>query len=265
MTLPFALDRPLVSLDVETHDKVSPEQARIVELGFKVIYHDGREPKKYRNFINPGVPISAATTAIHGIKDEDVRLSPSFSAIAANLAKGFTNVDFTGYNVRFDLRVLAGEMKRANVEWSYTSAYLLDGLRLWQIARPRTLEDALREHCNREPRQAHRALEDAEDALDVVIALLEKYPAILPKDLRKLHEMSFPRDPNAIDPDGKLTWIGDKPCINFGKHRGTSLDRLTKNYIEWMLGADFGPEVKSVLRGVLDGKLPVKGQDATDV
>ena len=110
------LTRPLVSLDVETHAKCNPEQNRIVELGLRVDYPDGREPKRWCSLIDPGVPITASD--VHGITDADVAEKPTFAKLAPNLAHGLTYCDFSGYNVRFDLRVLQAEMDRTLVKWS---------------------------------------------------------------------------------------------------------------------------------------------------
>jgi hypothetical protein len=58
---------------------------------------------------------------------------PSFKQLAPNLAKGFTDVDFAGKNVRYDLRILSAEFARANVEWSYMDARIVDADRLEHV------------------------------------------------------------------------------------------------------------------------------------
>jgi len=274
----LTLTRPLVALDVETHDKVEPEKARIVELGFKVIYHDEREPKRWVSYIKPDMVISEGAIEVHGITNEFVMGCslcgiaidnhpilddhtfepwPTFKSLAHNLAYGFTGCDFCGYHVRYDIRVIAAEMQRAGVEWSQGDARLLDGMHLWRIVQPRTLGDAVRAFLGREPTEAHRALGDAEDALDVALAMIERYPDRLPPDLQKLYELCF--DTNNIDPDGKFIWVDGEAAFSFGKWKNTKLHHVPKDYLQWMVDkGDFSIDVKRIVWNALNGVYPVK-------
>jgi len=253
----IVLTRPLVALDVETHDKVGTDLARIVELGFHILYPDNRPPKKYVTFVNPEVPISTEVSELHGILDSDVAAAPTFKQLAANLAHGFSNCDFCGYNVKFDLAIIKKEMDRASVRWSYEDAYLLDGLRLWQVVKPRSLSHAVQEWLKREPSEAHRALGDATDALEVATALVDQFD-LLPNTVKELHELCFPKDRNSLDAAGKLVWLAEKPAITFGKHRGKTLDNVPKDYLEWMVGSDFPDDVKLIIKSTLEGNMPTK-------
>jgi DNA polymerase-3 subunit epsilon len=252
------LTRPLIAMDVETHDKVPPAQAHIVELGFLIMYPDEREPKRWCQLINPGVPIDPGATAVHSITNEDVKEAPLFSQLADNLAKGFTNCDYVGYNINFDLQVMQGEMDRAKVKWSYTNAHLFDPMHLWRVIEPRTLSDAVRRFLDREPTDAHRAIGDAEDALEVGLKLLELFPAKLPKDMKRLHDLAFRKDPLWIDSQGKLIWKGNEACINFGKHQGVALRLVPRSYLEWLAGSDFPTDTKLIIGDCLFGKFPSK-------
>jgi len=250
------LTRPLIALDVETFSKLPPEENHICEIGFRMIYPDGREPKRWVSFVKPPLEIHEEATAVHHITNEMVKDAPSWKEVGPNIAKGFTDCDYAGYNVRFDLRVIAGEMARIGVPWSYSNAFLLDGLRLWQVSASRTLTDALREFCGREPTGAHRALEDAEDALDVIIGQLKRFDK-LPRDLKQLHDLCF-KDNGKVDPDGKFIWKGKDVAITFGKHSGKRLQDIPRAYLEWMCGQSFSNEVKTLLGTFLEsGKLPL--------
>lgn len=267
------LSRPLIWLDVETHDKGSPDKLHIIELGFKVLYPpqaDGsfKDPRRWNGFIKPPVPITAGATEVHNITNEMVADAPPWKEVAANVAKGFRDCDFGGYNVFFDLRVISGEMQRAGVEWDYDEAFVVDGLRIWQVAKPRTLGDAMREFCGKEPTNAHRALEDAEDAESVTYGMLGAFPN-MPRTPEELHKLCFPKNPNNVTPDGKIVWAGDHAALSFGKHAGVHLKDIPPNYLRWMLGGDFSPHVKRVLDNILSrGLFPVKevtdGMGSTD-
>lgn len=246
----LALTRKLIALDVETATKVmAAEDARICEIGFKIIYPDDREPTTYVNYINPGVPIDKQfTDEVHGISDADVANAMKFSQLAPNLAKGFKDCDYCGYNVRFDLRVLAGEMNRAGVPWSVGDAKMVDSMHLWRVGQPRTLSDAVREFLGREPTEAHRALGDASDALEVALAEIERFN--MPLDVEKLHDLCF--DSKAVDPEGKFIRVNNRIVCNFGKHKGIEISKMPRPYLKWMHDAgDFSFEVKALLREAL--------------
>src|SRR5687767_1811426 len=71
MRLPFTLDCPLVFLDLETTG-LSTSHDRIVELAIIKVAPGGDVLERVRRF-NPGMPIPAEATAVHGITDDDVR------------------------------------------------------------------------------------------------------------------------------------------------------------------------------------------------
>lgn len=255
----ITLERPLIWLDVETANITQPEQARICELGFQVLYPAsyGKADYSWNSLINPLIPIERETHEKHGISDEDVKDKATFVRIAEKLAKGFQNCDYAGYNVQFDLRVLSGEFSRAVVPWSYEHAAVIDPLRLWQVSMPRTLSDAVREFCKREPTNAHRASEDAKDAHDVLLGQLERWQD-LPRDVKKLGELCYPKDPNKIDPEGKFRWKGNDVVITFGKNNGVSLRKLDRGYLEWICKGGFSEATKQIARDALVGKYPEK-------
>jgi len=252
------LTRPLIAVDVETDNLGSPETLHIVELGFHIEYPDGRPPKTWCHLFNPGCPITPGATNTHGISDIDVKEAPLFRQVAANLAKGFTNCDFCGYNINFDMRVIQGEMNRAGVRWSYAEAHLFDPLKLWNICRRRTLSDAVEEFLQRKPTSAHRALGDAQDALEVGIAMLQRFDDMLPRDIKKLHSMAFDPYKDCLDPDGKFKWQNGVVIITFGKHRGTPLQKVDRNYLEWIVRGEFNEQAKLVARNALAGKFPIR-------
>lgn len=261
------LTRPLVWLDVETHAKLPPDQARIIEIGYEKIYPPGTKytadnieilSDEYCTMVDPRVHIDEAATEVHGIKDEDVFGQPTFQDIAEHLLRELTDVDFAGYNVNFDLQVLKGEADRAFVRaWSFDDAKIVDPLRLWQVKRPRRLENAVREFCGREPSKAHRALADAQDARHVLEAMME--PLGLPSTPAELHALAFPGDPSWIDREGKMVWRQGVPVLAFGKqHNGWPLKDVPASYLRWIIGSNFHSSTKEVARNALQGVYPTK-------
>jgi|ERR1017187_352801 hypothetical protein len=74
--------RPLAFFDLETTG-VDVATDRIVELAVLKLLPDGTE-QTFHTLINPGVPIPASASEIHGIRDEDVRDKSEFGQIADN-------------------------------------------------------------------------------------------------------------------------------------------------------------------------------------
>ena len=70
LTLPISLARPVAFLDLETTG-LNRSEDRIVELALLILYPDGRVVDRVRRF-NPGIPIPAEASAVHGIGDADV-------------------------------------------------------------------------------------------------------------------------------------------------------------------------------------------------
>jgi len=74
------LDRPLAILDLETTGSVTSVD-RIIEISILKLIH-GAEPDHRTKRVNPGVPIPAEATEIHGIRDENVAGLPPFRKLA---------------------------------------------------------------------------------------------------------------------------------------------------------------------------------------
>ncbi|MFH1809227.1 MAG: 3'-5' exonuclease [Pseudomonadota bacterium] len=255
------LDRPLAILDLETTG-TSLVEDRVVEIAIVTLYPDGHR-ERWVTRVNPGRSIPAASSAIHGIRDEDVRESPRFEQIAPEVLRMLTDVDVGGYNaLRFDLPLLQKEFERAGVAPREPLRHVVDPQVIFHRMEPRDLSAAVRLYCGHELVDAHGALADAEATLDVLLAQVEHYatsPRQIPDTVPGLADLSQRRDDNALDPDGKLIWIDDEAAIGFGKYKGTTLRRMlldAPDYLDWIVRRDFNDEVKAIVRGVQRGEFP---------
>ena len=246
----LVLVRPLAIVDLETTG-TDTQADRIVEVGVLKVFPDGRRDARCRR-VNPGVPIPAAASAVHGIHDADVADQPRFEQIAAGLLAFLDDSDLCGFNLkRFDLKVLVAEFRRAGRPLLLDGRALIDPLEIFHDRERRDLSAAVRFYCAREHAGAHGAAADVQATGDVLDAMLEHYPD-LPRQVGQLG-IAY-RDPRAADLDGKFVRDGDRVLFNFGKHRGRSLEEIAReapDYLQWMLGGCFLEDTKDLVRNAL--------------
>ena len=109
------LKNPLVFFDLETTG-TNINTDRIVEICYLKVYPNGNEEAKTLR-INPEMHIPEASTAIHGIHDEDVADCPTFKEVAKDIARDIEGADIAGFNSnRFDVPVLVEEFLRAGID-----------------------------------------------------------------------------------------------------------------------------------------------------
>jgi DNA polymerase-3 subunit epsilon len=251
------LRRPLALVDLESTGTL-PSSDRIVEIAILRVNPDGGEDFRCKR-VNPGVPIPAEATAIHGITDADVASEPAFAAYARSLSDFLTDCDIAGFNVaRFDLPMLEAEFRRAGVTFSREGRAVIDAMAIFHQKERRDLAAAVRFYCGRDFPEAHSSEDDVRATADVLRAQLERYDD-LPRDVEALDELLNRVDPSWIDPDGKFRWTDGTTVIAFGQHKGRTLQDLAAeepDYLEWMVGQDFSPEVMEIVRDALSGRFP---------
>jgi DNA polymerase-3 subunit epsilon len=251
--LPFELDRPLAFFDLETTG-LNTKSDRIVELALIRISPHGDVLERVRRF-NPGVPIPPESSAIHGIKDEDVADEPAFASVAKSLLELLENCDLGGFNIRrFDIPLLLAEFKRAGIPFSVKGRRLIDAQTIFHQEEPRDLSAAARFYLGREHREAHTALGDIRTTAAVLAAQLERYPDI-PKELDDLNAYCDKASPLRTELEKWFEAKGDALTFRRGKHRGETLEEVATtapDYLQWMLGADdMEDEVLEVVRKAL--------------
>lgn len=252
------LDRPIAFIDVETTG-LSPYSDRIVELSILKLHPDGTEEYQSRR-INPGIPIPAEVTAIHGITDADIAGDPAFRQYARSIRDFLDDCDIAGFNViKFDLPFLEAEFRRAGVEFSRQGRHLIDSQVIYHQRDPRDLRAAYLKYCGKEMVNAHSAEEDAKAAAEILDGQLKMHQD-LPRDVSGLCALCYKVDENSIDAEGKFIWSGGEAVCNFGrKHKGRKLKDISTEdpeYLEWMANADFSAEVKEIAMKALKGEFP---------
>lgn len=208
----------VIYYDTETTG-IRLDEDRIVEIaGFDPI-----NKRTFCAFVHPGIPIPPDATRIHGISDEMVKDAPNFQQVGQDF------IDFCGQdailiahnNDGFDLHIMRNELKRHQLTmpaWNFIDT--LKWARRYRSDLPRHSLQFLREIYGIAKNNAHRALDDVIVLHDVFSKMIDDltYEQVLgllsikkmPKVMKMLSEMPF------------------------GKHQGVALEKVPKNYIQWL-------------------------------
>ena len=205
------LKNPLVFFDLETTG-TNINTDRIVEICYLKVYPNGNEESKTMR-INPEMHIPEASTAIHGIHDEDVADCPTFKQIAKELAKSIEGADIAGFNSnRFDVPVLVEEFLRAGIDIDLSKRKFIDVQVIYHKLEQRTLSAAYKFYCGKNLEDAHTAEADTRATYEVLKNGTEVF--------------------------------------NFGKYKGMPVAEVLKRdqgYFGWIMNGDFTLNTKNVL------------------
>lgn len=242
------LKNPLVFFDLETTG-INIATDRIVELCYIKVSPNGNEESKSMR-INPEMHIPEASSAIHGIYDEDVKDCPTFKQIARELANAIEGCDLAGFNSnRFDIPMLAEEFLRAEVDFDMTRRKFIDVQNIYHKLERRTLSAAYKFYCGKDLENAHSALADTQATYEVLQAQLDKYPNELQNDMQFLAD--FSRMSNNVDFAGRIVYNEQGvEVFNFGKYKGmpvTEVLQKDSGYYGWVMQGDFTRNTKQVL------------------
>ena len=241
------LKRPIIFFDLETTG-IDIARDRIVEISMVKVMPDGEEIVRTRR-INPGMPIPAEATAIHGITDEDVKDCPLFPQIAKSLAQFIEGCDFGGFNSnRFDLPMLVEEFMRAGVDVDFRKRKFIDVQNIFHKMEQRTLVAAYKFYCGKNLEDAHTAEADTRATYEVLMSQLDRYPE-LQNDVAFLADYSsFNKN---VDFAGRMVYDDNGvEVFNFGKYKGMSVAEVLKKdpgYYSWILNSDFTLNTKAAL------------------
>lgn len=252
------LHKPLCFFDLETTG-TDIAKDRIVEISIlKVFPNQNKESHTWR--VNPGVPIPAEVTAIHGISDEDVANEPTFDKLAPIVFNFIKDADLAGYNSnRFDVPLLAEEMLRAGVDFDLKNTQKIDVQTIFHKKEKRTLEAAYKFYCDKNLEDAHSATADTNATYEVLLSQLDHYED-LENNTKWLAEYSSHK--KTVDFAGMVVYNKkDEEVFGFGKHKGKKVEDILDQepgYYNWIQNANFPLYTKKVLTAIKLRKLSTK-------
>lgn len=244
------LKNPLIFFDLETTG-INIVSDRIVEISYLKIYPNGEEETN-TYLVNPTIPIPEKSTAIHGIRDEDVKDAPTFKELAKTLANILEGSDLAGYNSnKFDIPLLAEELLRAEVDIDLKKRKFIDVQVIFHKKEQRTLGAAYKFYCDRDLSDAHSAQADTRATFEVLKAQLDRYPD-LNNDIDDLAK--FSSHTRNVDYAGRIIVDDDEiERFNFGKYKGMAVEEVFAKdpaYYGWMMNSEFPLYTKKVLTNI---------------
>ncbi len=247
----LALQRPIIFFDLETTG-VDHAKDRIVEIAMVKLKTDGTRDI-YKKRVNPGMPIPAEASSIHGIYDHDVKDAPTFKQIAHGLYEWMKHCDLGGYNsAKFDIPLLAEEFLRAGINVDFTERHMIDVQQVFFKMESRSLSAAYNFYCSKKLENAHSAEADVLATIEVLEAQLDRYTD-LQNDVKSLH--GFTGGEEYIDYARRIVVREGHPVFNFGKHKGKRVEDIFNaepQYYDWMMQADFSLHTKQKISEILN-------------
>lgn len=229
---------------VDTETTGFPPNAEMVEIGWTdlVKYPEGWviTGDHQSAFVNPGIPIPAKATEIHGITDQMVAYGMPPVGARKLLAHGAAVL--VAHNARFDRQFV-----RSSLPWICT----MECARTVWPGAPNHKNETLKEYLGITVKgDAHRAGYDAAVSANILLHLMKHL---------SIDEMISLSDPGRVP----LT-------IPFGKHKGKRFADLPDSYLQWIVGEkDMRKGMKTAARLELDKRAanrptPVSRRQPTD-
>ena len=224
--LPEWAKKPIAVFDLETTG-LDHRTSRIVTACAALLNPDGTVNGDDVEWLaNPGIPIPAEATAVHGITDDIAQtqgedLAKVVASIIATLGSYFERgIPVVAYNAPYDFTILRQHAEDFGIAWPENPSPILDPLvldkKLVQFRKGKRRLEIVAGYYNVKLDDAHNATADAIAAGHVAQAMAAKFPAELDVPLAELHasqavwsreqDESFAKFMRGINPDFQPTF-----------------------------------------------------------
>ena len=205
----MTIDIPLAVLDTETTGLTAP--IGVVELAYVFINPEMEVLSEHCLLVNPGRPIEPGATGVHSIEDHHVADAPPLEGALAPLA-ALPGVIRIGHNIQFGLKPVGPHISTVG------SVCTLALARQYLPGAPNHRLGTVQEYLGLPSFEAHRALGDVITSLNVLRRILTD------RDLSLEDVIQRQSKPRMLS------------LMPFGKHKGTPLIDVPRDYRAWLLG-----------------------------
>ncbi|UWQ51236.1 3'-5' exonuclease [Leisingera caerulea] len=163
-----------VVFDTETTGLL-PHKDEIVQIGaLRVVRNRIIEGEQFETLVDPGTPIPAASTKVHGVSDAMVQGAPDIGEAARGFHRFASDAVIVAHNAPFDMAFLRRHAKRAGVSWDQP---ILDTVLLSAVLFGASQSHTLDALCERlevtiPPALRHTAMGDAQATAEVFCKML---------------------------------------------------------------------------------------------
>lgn len=236
------MSKPIVFYDLETTgNSNNKENIRIIEIAAVKVNPDTLEVIGTLHHMcnNDGVPIEPDATERHGLVEADVASYPPFGEYAKEVYDFFQGCDVGGYYCTiFDIPILYYSFIRAGLTWDYKSVKNYDVYNLWKKFNSGKLVDVYKRFTGKDLNDAHHATADIDATIEVYKIMRGNNEEFEEADLNSFNEN--------LDMPGnfKIRILEDgvkEIYMDFGKWKGTSVDKVDKSYFKWMMDNEIFP------------------------
>jgi DNA polymerase-3 subunit epsilon len=243
----------IVVLDVETTGKERATD-QIIEICVQFGLEADAIARTWR--ILPQVPIHPEASTVHGITIEMLAGCLPFADVSKEFLPLILEADvLIGYNVAFDLDMIQSECSRVGIPpLRFDNKQIVDALRLWQHAEPRTLVAAHAKFCGSELVNAHQAEADVAATGRVLTSMLAAF-GMSDKSWVELAAIANPFDRRSawIGPSMHIQWDASGGVVfGFGKYKDQQVANADRGFLRWILSKDFPPHVNKICTVALE-------------
>lgn len=221
-----------ICLDCETTG-LDPKTDRIIEIAVaKFTFSETLE--SFETLIDPEIPISEVSMAIHHITPAMVQGKPKIQNVLPKVIRMIGNHIVIGHGIQMDLSFLQESSNRYEIAHPFNSLISIDTLRLARLygESPTNSLERLRQHFNIEAEGAHRAMSDV-----IVNISVFKYLSNTFKTTQQLLERLK-----------KPILLKNMPL---GKYKGRPFSEIPIEYLKWAAHGDFDQDLLFSIRSEL--------------
>lgn len=243
-------EKPLVVFDLETTG-TDVVKDKIVSLAAIKMFSPTNLDKVKKIMVNPGMPIPAGATEVHGITDAMVADCPAFKAYAKALSEYLWGCNLAGYNIKnFDVSMLAEEFARCGITFPIGDTAFIDACNIFKAKEQRDLAAAVKFYTGGQIEDAHSAEGDVISTIRVLFGQMERYEDLSAMTVKEL-DLFCSGGVKTADLAGKIAYDEQgHPVYNFGKSKGVRVVD-DSGFGLWMLKQDFPTDTKNVVKKIL--------------